>query len=184
MIRLCLKTGFIYILAMLYSSAWAEVYDPLLLRAQASIFPKIVLLDKNLAKKTTNNEIALNIVAISQDEIAAHQLRVYIEEKYKNKLGNRKLTVKITTFDTFNKESLDTAYIVLQGSETLFKKVVSYASDYKRIVFSYSYTDFRHDSLISLLVKEKTYIYLNKAAVKLYGIRFLPVFYKITKIIE
>ena len=171
-------------LAMLCNSASAEIYDPLLLRAQASIFPKIVLLDKNLTSKTASNEIVLNIVAVSQDEIAAHQLRVYIEEKYKNRLGNRNLKVKITTFDTFNKESLDTAYIVLQGPELLFKKVVSYASNYKRIVFSYSYTDFESNALISLLVKEKTYIYLNKSAVKLYDIKFLPVFYKIIKVIE
>jgi len=62
--------------------------------------------------------------------------------------------------------------------------VVSHASSNNRIVFSYNYTDFKYDALISLHVKEKTYIYLNKSTVKLYGINFLPIFYKITKIFE
>ena len=38
--------------------------------------------------------------------------------------------------------------------------------------------------LVSLLMKEKTYIYLNKRAVNRYAIRFMPAFYKIVRVQE
>ena len=159
----------------------ANTYDPLLLRAQASIFPKIVLLDQDLEKKTPGNEVVITIISTSHDQHVAKKLRELMQDKYSSSLGNKKLTVNITTFEKFNQNSLATAYIVLHGSESLIGKVVSHASSHERIVFSYSYSDFIYDSLISLHVKEKTYVYLSKSAIQLYGIRFLPVFYKITK---
>ena len=171
-------------LVMFSCRAWTETYDPLLLRAGASIFPKIILLDKSLSIKAPESEVTITIVSTSQDDDAASQLMYLIEDKYKNGLGGNKLKVNITTFDVFKEAPLVTAYIVLQGSEEQYKKVTSYASSQNRIVFSYSYTDFIKKSLISLLVKEKTYIYLNKSVVQLYDIKFMPVFYEIIKIIE
>ena len=162
---------------------WADTYDPLLLRAQASIFPKIILLDKDLAKKTLDNKVVITIVSTEQDQHVAQEVKNSIEAKYGGHLGNKNLDINVITFENFNQESLSTAYIILQGTESSFDNVVSYASSHSRIVFSYSYTDFRHKSLISLYVKEKTYIYVNKATVQLYGINFLPIFYKIIKII-
>jgi len=170
-------------LLFLSCSVSADTYDHLLLRAQASIFPKIVLLDQGLNKKTPDDEIVLNIVSSKRDAYIAQQLKKSIEDKYGSSLGNKKLTVSITTFEEFNETTLATAYIVLQSSESLIKKVVAYASRHERIVFSYSYSNFIYDALISLHVKEKAYVYLNKSAIQLYGIEFLPVFYKITKII-
>lgn len=164
-------------------SVSADTYDPLLLRAQASIFPKIILLDQDLNKKSPNEEIVISIVSTSLDLRAAQQLQKLIKDKYGNSLGDKRLAVDVTTFEHFNQISLATAYIILQGSEPLIEKIVSHASSHERIVFSYSYSDFVYKSLISLHVKEKTYVYLNKSAIKLYGIKFLPVFYKITKII-
>ena len=164
--------------------SWANTYDPLLLRAQASLFPKIVLLDRHLDQKAPDGEVMLTIVSTGADRHVAQQLQKIIEGKYGNSLGNNNMTVTVTTFEDFDPKYLATAYILLQGSEPLFKKVVSHASSNKRIVFSYSYADFKYDSLISLYMKEKTYIYINKSTVKLYGVSFLPVFYKITKILE
>ncbi|MCK4705474.1 MAG: hypothetical protein KAT90_08350 [Gammaproteobacteria bacterium] len=172
------------ILVMLSCRAWAETYDPLLIRAGSSIYPKIILLDKGLSEKTPDNEITITVVSTDQDSDVALQLMYLIKEKYMNGLGSNKLKVNVTTFNDFKGGSLATAYIVLQGSKEGYKNVISYASSHNRIVFSYSYTDFIKNSLISLLVKEKTYIYLNKSAVKLYNIKFMPVFYEIIKIIE
>jgi len=164
--------------------AWADTYDPLLLRAQASIFPKIILLDKDLSNKITGNEIVLTVVSTDKEKHIAQHLQGLLEDKYRDGLGNKNLVVNTAIFEEFEKNSQATAYIVLRGGEPLFKEVVSHASSNNRIVFSYSYTDFEYNALISLHVKEKTYIYLNKSSVKLYGIKFLPIFYKITKIIE
>ena len=169
---------------MFACQSWASTYDHLLLRAQASIFPKIVLLDKHLDKKSTDDVINISIVHKEKDAYIAQQLLSSIKDKYGDNLGTKKLLVTFNSFDDIDKNSPATAYIVLQGSGKELKKAISFASTNNRIVFSYSYTDFKHNALISLYVKEKTYIYLNKSAVQLYDIRFLPMFYKLTKIIE
>jgi hypothetical protein len=114
----------------------------------------------------------------------AEQLRELIADKYGSRLGGKKLTVNVITYENFDGGSMATSYIVLHGSESSIKKIVSHASSHERIVFSYSYSNFIYQALVSVYVKEKTYVYLNKSAVQLYGIKFLPVFYKITKIIE
>lgn len=171
-------------ISLLYAcSGSADTYDPLLLRAQASIFPKIILLDQDLNKKTPDNKVVITIVSTIRDPQIAEQLKKLIEDKYGGSLGNKKLKVNVTTFDKFNSNTLSTVYIVLDAPGSMIEKVVSYASSHERIVFSYSYADFVYNTLISLHVKEKTYIYINKSAVQSYGIRFLPVFYALTKVI-
>ncbi len=184
MIRLSQQIALLLMLTMFACHSWAGTYDPLLLRAQASIFPKIILLDKHIDKKSTDDIVELSIVYADQDAYIAQQLQSSIMDEYGNSLGKKKLVINLKTFEEINQASLSTAYILLQGSEQEFEKVISFASSNNRIVFSYSYTDFKHNSLISLYVKEKTYIYLNKAAIQLYDIKFLPMFYNLTKIIE
>ena len=184
MTKLYIQIVFLTMLIMCACRVSADTYDPLLLRAQASIFPKIILLDQDLSRKSPDDEIVITIVSTSRDPHIAEQLQKIIEDKYDGSLGNKILTVNVTTFDEFDSNALATAYIVLYGSESLIEKVVSHASSHERIVFSYSYSDFVYDTLISLHVKEKTYVYLNKSAIQSYGIRFLPVFYTLTKIIE
>lgn len=165
------------------SSALAETYDPLLLRAQASIFPKIVLLDQDLENKIYDDAVVISIVSTQDDISAANDLRGNILDKYKEQLGDKKLIVNVVSFFDFNNESPATAYILLQADNTLFGKVVDHATSNKRIVFGYSYADLENGALISLHVKEKTYIYVNKSMVKEYGVNFLPVFYNIIKVL-
>ena len=184
MMRSYLQIYLLIMLVLVSCRAWSDGYDPLLLRAQASIFPKIVLLDKDISKKTTGDKVVFTIVYKEQDKKVAHQFKDLIKDKYRSSLGNKGMVINLTTFEDFDYASNASAYILLQGPKDLFKKVVSHASINNRILFSYSYTDFKYDALISLYVKEKTYIYLNKSSVKLYDISFSPIFYKIAKIVE
>ena len=184
MINLYRQIVILIVLAVLSGSVLAERYDPLLLRAQASIFPKIILLDQDLETKITGNEVVITIISTTHELNTANKLKMLILDKYGGGLGGYKLSVNTVFFDDVDKSELAAAYIVLQGPELLIEKVVSHASSHKRIVFSYSYADFIYNTTISLYVREKTYIYFNKPAINLYGINFLPVFYKITKIIE
>lgn len=164
--------------------SWAETFDPLLLRAQASIFPKIVMLDKDVKSKTINNKIVIAIVSSDEDKESSRILQSFIKEKYENGLGGIELLADRVAVNDIGDDFDATAYIVLQSEEEIYQKVVSRATQKNRIVFGYSYADFKYDSLISLLVKEKTYIYLNKVAMHRYDVKFLPVFYKIVKVIE
>ncbi|MCW8910249.1 MAG: hypothetical protein OQK76_06470 [Gammaproteobacteria bacterium] len=179
-----IKTAIITTLVLFSCQIQGQNYDPLLLRAQASIFPRIILLDQKLSEKTPGKELIIDIITTNQSKHIADELKTSIREKYNDSMENNKLTVNIIEIEYLNEIPVATAYIVIEIPEPSFKKIVTHASNHNRIVFSYNYTDFKNNALISLLVKEKTYIYLNKPAIKLYNIKFLPVFYKIIKIIE
>ena len=171
-------------IALLSSNAHAIDYDPLLMRAQATIFPKIILLDKDLDSKLEKNKIVIEILHSDEERKVALTIKSLIENKYKDKLGNKSLIIQLNDFESFNTKSNVTAYFILKGSSDIHNKITAHASTNKRLVFCYDHTDFKSNTLISLLMKEKTYIYLNKSAIHNYDINFLPLFYKIVKVIE
>lgn len=173
----------IFVLSIM-GQAQAFDYDPLLMRAQASIFPKIILLDKDLENKVSNNEVIIEILHSTQEKNTALKIKELIEDQYKNNLGKNNLIILLKDFESFDGSVNSTAYIMLRGTHELHKKVTSHAASQQRLVFSYDHKDFENNSLISMLVKEKTYIYLNKPAIHDYDIKFLPLFYKIVKVIE
>lgn len=158
--------------------------DPLLLRAQATIYPKVVLLDKDLSEKTTGNTVVIKIVHQTSDRDDALTMRNLIENEYRHNLGGNPLRIDTVTYDEFDAQEVATAYILMSGPASAHQKITQHASSHRRVVFSYDYKDMKNNSLVSLLMKEKTYIYLNKGAMQQYDVRFLPLFYKIVKVLE
>ena len=174
----------VMLLGGMSAQAHAANVDPLLMRAQAAIFPKIVLLDKDLSEKTTANAVLIKIVHDAADRRDALEMRRLIELEYHSNLGGNPLRVDTVSFSEFDGEEVATAYILMSGPASAHQKVIQHASGNRRVVFSYDHKDMKHNALVSLLMKEKTYIYLNKGAMPQYDIRFLPLFYKIVKVLE
>ena len=159
-------------------------YDPLLMRAQASIFPKIILLDKDLDNKLKGNQVIIEILHTSQEKDIATTIKSLIEKQYKSNLGEKKLVINLNEFGSFDTNNTVTAYFILKGTSKSHNEITLHAAGNHRLVFSYDYKDFDNNALVSILMKEKTYIYLNKSAIHNYDIKFLPLFYKIVKVIE
>lgn len=180
--KLFLKIFLIYISSI--GSSYAFDYDPLLIRAQASIFPKIVLLDKDLDKKVMENKVVISILYGSGELKVAQEIKSLIENQYKRNLGKSSLQINVVEYEKFDDNTISTAYFILKGAALYRDKVTAHAASKKRLVFSYDYKDFENNALVSVLVREKTYIYLNKKAIHDYDIKFLPLFYKIVKVIE
>ena len=172
------------LLLLLSFQVKAYDYDPLLMRAQASIFPKIILLDKDLKQKLASDQVVISILYSASEKDTAVKLKDLIEKQYKHNLGKQKLTIDLIDFNNFNESSTSTAYFLLKGADKYHNKVTAHAAKKQRLAFSYDYKDFKTNALVSVLMKEKTYIYLNKSAIHDYDIKFLPLFYKIVKVIE
>lgn len=182
--RLLLRLMFVLLSGVMGANAFAADTDPLLMRAQAAIYPKIILLDKDLGEKTAANVVVIKIAHASADRESALEMRRLIEKEYQNNLGGNPLRIETLSFDEFDGQAPATAYILMSGPAAVHQKITQYASGHHRVVFSYDYKDMKNNALISLLMKEKTYIYLNKAAMQQYDVRFLPLFYKIVKVLE
>ncbi len=158
--------------------------DPLLLKAQASIFPKIMLLDTGISNKTNEKKLIFSIVYADKERSSAKRLKKMIESEYKDKLGELGLEVRLDEIKKFTSKNDAAAYYIFDASSPEVNKVVSHAQKRNRICFGYNYKDFGKDVLISLFVKERTYIYLNKSVLSEYQVKFTPIFYRIAKVIE
>lgn len=158
--------------------------DPLLLKAQASIFPKIMLLDKDISKKATGDTLILSIVHTGEQHAAAQQLKEMINLEYKDKLGTSNLEVRLENINDFDTTTSVASYYIFDASLPKMKKVLEHAKRSQRICFGYNYKEFVYNTLVSLFVKEKTYIYLNKSVLQEYRIKFTPIFYRIAKTVE
>ena len=156
--------------------------DPLLLKAQASIFPKIMLLDNDISNKTVGEKLVFSIIYNDKEKSSAQKLKKMIDNEYKNKMGELIFETQLTNIKKFNPKKEATAYYVFNASDT--KQVIAHASNKHRVCFGYNYKDFDKNIIISIFVKEKTYIYLNKSALHEYKIKFTPIFYRIAKVIE
>jgi len=173
------------LLLLLTINLYASKYDPLILRAQASIFPKIMLLDTSVSKKERDKPLILSIVYSKSEIKQAKFFKEYIDKQYKNKLGKLEFQVKLLSIDKFDaKKSNSDAYFIFNADREKEQQVIKHASTNKVICFGYNYKNFDKNVLISLHVKEKTYIYLNKSALHDYDIKFMPIFYNIVKVIE
>ncbi|MCK9373969.1 MAG: hypothetical protein M0P91_12310 [Sulfuricurvum sp.] len=165
-------------------SLFSADYDPLLMRAQASIFPKIILLDQDVSKKTLNGSISLKVIYDGSERLQAKELKQLVDGQYKGKIGGYNFETELVHIDNFSASDDATAYILLDAADPKKRSVIARAAKNHRICFGYNYKDIENNILISLLMKEKTYIYLNKSALHEYTINFTPVFYRIVKVIE
>ena len=173
-----------YLILLLAFNLFAADYDNLLLRAQASIFPRIILLDTSIPKENLDNPLTLNII-YNKDELSqAKHLKELIDTQYNNKLGKFNFIVNLIDTAEFNQDSHVHAYYIFNANGDKKQKIIKHIAHNKSICFGYDYKSFEQDILISLHVKEKTYIYLNKNVLDKYNIKFMPIFYNIVKVVE
>ena len=171
------KKGFkmrIFLFLLLAINLMANSFDSLLLKTQAIIFPKIILLDKDVENKLFNNKIVFSIVYTKNELSKAEQLKSMIDKEYMDRLDKYDFEVQLLNEKQFFEDNKSTSYYLFNSSiSTKYKK--------NHIYFGYDYKNFNDNILISLFVQDKTYIYLNKIALSKCNIRFLPVFYKIAR---
>lgn len=158
--------------------------NSLLLRAQASIYPKIMLLDKDVSNKTSEETILLIIIYNDEEKKSAQKLKELIDYNYKGELGSYNFIVELVNSQKKVEINNATSYYFFSLKEDEKKKILSEAKSKNRICFGYDSEDFSDGILISLMLKEKTYIYLNRTSLSDYNINFTPVFYKIIKVKE
>jgi len=168
------------LLSFLSMNLAAVEIDSLLLKAEATIFPKIILLDQDIKDKAYNNRLTLDIIYTADERDGAEELKSMIDTEHKHQLGEFVFETRLVNSEQFEKRADVSAYYVFDASTETVKTIIAHAAQTRRICFGYYYKD--RETLVSMHVKEKTYIYLNKAALREYRVSFLPIFYKLAKV--
>ncbi len=172
----------LFLLTFLQMLLFSYEYDELTLKAQATVFPKLLLLDQDVSKKLVNNQIQFSIVYQEGDQREAQKVKAFIEKQFDGTLGKYNLNVITQSYKKVQKGKKSTAYYILNSEDSKMQKVAQIGMDHNLIVYTYDKQNFQNSILISLAIKDSTIIYLNKEMLKNYKINFVDALYQIVKL--
>ena len=174
---------FILLYLTLVSLAFAYNYDEVLLKAQASIFPKIILLDKKLENKLIDGKIVYTIVYDSSDYLTALEIKNFINSKYKGHLDKYAYTVNLVDFTSFSDKTKASAVYVLNLKEHV-KDIASIAKEKGIISFSYDIDNLKKGLMFSLVIEKSTVLYLEKENLHTKKIDFVDALLQMVKFVD
>ncbi|MDQ1340165.1 MAG: hypothetical protein QG567_1322 [Campylobacterota bacterium] len=172
---------FLLIIPFLFvTTLFGYSYNDLLIKAQSSIFPKILLLDKKLDEKLVDGKIVYAIAYDDNDYHTAMQVRKLVENKYKNRLGEYELVIKVIRFSDLSDKTKVTAVYALNSSDGI-DRVSSLAKESGFMTFAYDIENLKHGLLLSLMVEKSTVIYLSKPNLQNHKVDFVDSLYQLVR---
>ena len=146
---------------MFINIAYGYNYNSLLLKAQASIFPKIILLDKKLDNKLIDGKIIYTIVYDDSDYDTAVEVSEFIDAKHKGHFDNYIYKINLVKFSDVSNETEATVIYALNSKSSIIR-IADIAKEKGIVTFSYSMENLRKGLLFSLIIEKSTVLYLNK----------------------
>lgn len=153
------KIVFLYL--TLINMAFAYNYDYVLLKAQASIFPKIILLDKKVENKLIDGEIVYTIVYDKNDYDEALKISDFIHENYKGRFDKYRYKINLVDVLEFSTKTKASAIYVLQLDKEI-QKISDIAKEKGVISFSYDIGNLKDGLMFSLVIEKSTVLYVKK----------------------
>lgn len=171
------------LLLMISSLAFAYQYKSVLVNAQISIFPRILLLDKEVEQKLIDGKIVFTIVYEGRDINTASDIANKIDKSYKGKFEQHEYVINLVEFKDLTKDTKATAFYTLNSSEHI-SKVASIAKEKKIAAFAYDTNNLKKGLLFSLVLEKSTVLYLSKDSLLTNKIDFVDALYHIVRFIE
>lgn len=163
--------------------AYGYNYNNLLLKAQASIFPKIILLDKKLDNKLIDGKIIYTIVYDESDYDTAVEVSAFIDKKHKGYFDNYIYKINLVKISDLSKETEATVIYALNSISSIIR-IADIAKEKGIITFSYSIENLRRGLLFSLIIEKSTVLYLNKENLYAKEIDFVDSLLQMVKFID
>lgn len=174
----------IIILCIVFMSfAHGFSYDDILLKTQASIFPKIMLLDKKLNDKLIDGKIIYTIVYEKDDYNTALDINKFIDANYKGYFNEYAYKINLVEFSNLSNETQASAIYVL-NSRKYIGKVAEIARQKGIISFSYDTDNLKNGFMFSLAIEKSTIIYLEKGNLYTKKVDFVDSLLQIVKFTE
>ena len=171
------------LILMLSSLAFGFNYNDVLLKAQISIFPRILLLDKEMESKLVDGKIVFTVVYEDRDHDTALDIAKKIEESYKGKFEEYEYIINTVKFSDLNNETQATAFYTLNSSNNI-AKVANIAKEKGIVAFAYDTNNLQEGLLFSLVFEKSTVLYLNKESLVANKIDFVNTLYQIVRFID
>ncbi|MDO9265547.1 MAG: hypothetical protein Q7U00_00535 [Sulfurimonas sp.] len=163
--------------------AYGYSYDDLLLKAQASIFPKILLLDKKIGDKLIEGRVIYTIVYEKNDYNTALEINKFIDANYNGHFNGYAYKINLVEFSNLS-SSTQASVIYALNSDKDMKKVADFAREKGIIAFSYDVKNLKTGLLFSLVLEKSTVLYMNKENLYIQKINFVDSLLQMVKFID
>ncbi|MDQ1244917.1 MAG: hypothetical protein QG565_1257 [Campylobacterota bacterium] len=163
--------------------AYGYSYDDLLLKAQASIFPKILLLDKKIGDKLIDGRVIYTIVYEKNDYNKALEINKFIDANYNGHFNGYAYKINLVEFSDLS-SSTQASVIYALNSDKDIKKVADFAKDKGIVAFSYDVKNLKAGLLFSLVLEKSTVLYMNKENLYIQKINFVDSLLRMVKFID
>ncbi|MEA3352337.1 MAG: hypothetical protein U9Q33_00775 [Campylobacterota bacterium] len=175
------KILFLYL--TLFSFAFGYNYDDVLLKAQSSIFPKVVLLDKKIEDKLIDNKIVYTIVYDKVDSVTAVSIKDFIDKNFKGQLDIYNYKINLVEINDFSEQTEASAIYVLNLDEHI-EKIATIAKQKGIISFSYGINNLKKGLMFSLVIEKSTVLYLKKDNLYTKKINFVDALLQMVRFVE
>ena len=173
----------IFLCLIFVNLAYSYTYNDVLLKAQASIFPKIMLLDKRVEDKLIDGKIIYTIVYNKVDYDTALEISKFINENYHGYFDKYIYKINLVEFSKLSKDTEASAIYALNSSEKI-DKVANFAKEKGIITFSYDLNNLKKGLLFSLVIEKSTMLYLNKDNLSTLRVNFVDSLLQIVKFVD
>lgn len=163
--------------------AFGYNYDDLLLKAQASIFPKIMLLDKKIEDKLIDGNIVYTIVYDEIDYHTALFIKKFINKNFQERLDKYNYKVNLVNFTNFSEDTKASAVYVLNLNRNI-EDIAEIVRKKGIISFSYDINNLRKGLMFSLVIEKSTVLYLEKENLYTQKIDFVDALLQMVQFIE
>lgn len=158
-------------------------YNPLLLKAQASIFPKLFMLVKEPEKLLVDKDIVFAIIHESEGFESAWQLKNMIEEQYDGRLEGYPFRIVLKEYEKLD-DTLQASAVIALHSEEFIHKLAQLVIKKKIISFVGDAVHLKEGFLFSLNLERSTVIYMNKPMLPYYGVEFSDTLYHVVRFFD
>lgn len=163
--------------------AFGYNYDDIVLKAQASIFPKIILLDKKIEDKLIDGKIVYTIVYDSTDYLTALSIEEFINKNFQGHLDKYDYKINLVDFASFSEETEASAIYVLNLKEHV-ENIATLAKNKGIISFSYDINNLKKGLMFSLVIEKSTVLYLKKENLYTKKIEFVDALLQMVRFVE
>ncbi len=157
--------------------------NPLLLRAQASIFPKLILLAKEPKTLLVDGAIVFAIVYEAADIVTARKLKELMQQQYHGQIEGFPFKVVLLQYSELDK-TLKASAIMALHSDKQITKPAELAIKKSILSFVGDAADLKKGYLFALNLERSTVIYMNKPMLSAYRIEFSNTLYHVVRFFD
>lgn len=162
-----------------------QSYNEHILKIEANIIPRIILMDYKFKEKLSDGKIAIDVVYDPIDLPHAKRIKKFIEAKYPMGIKGYPIHITLTPYRMLAEQPhRATLYYLMDSDAGTITKTVAQSRKNRVLVFTHDSQNLKYGAHVSLRIDKKIVPYLNPASLKESGIALRPALLSISELYQ